>query len=180
MTWFSMYDSFQTLVQYTCERGRFIPRPRPAFCHLQYRKVVRAWYLSSREHDVIGKWQKSAELTSYILPDYTLNAWCVRQSPPLPRYKLPGTFADQGPVCPHTLKPFLPSFLSWRQSHGKRYQALTCSTVKQERAWYLFPCDWRQDRKDGRKGTHALPYWKWGKPGQGFGTRVWERRVWWT
>ena len=32
-----------------------VPRPRPAFCHLQYGKVWRAWYLFSREHDIIGK-----------------------------------------------------------------------------------------------------------------------------
>ena len=32
-------------------------RPRPAFRRLQYGKAGRAWYLFSREHDVIGKLQ---------------------------------------------------------------------------------------------------------------------------
>ena len=31
------------------------PGPRPAFCHLQYGKAGRAWYVSSREHDLIDK-----------------------------------------------------------------------------------------------------------------------------
>ena len=35
-----------------------IPRPHPAFYCLQYGKVGRAWYLFSREHDAIDKWQK--------------------------------------------------------------------------------------------------------------------------
>ena len=29
---------------------------RPAFCRLHYGKAGRAWYISSREHDVIDKW----------------------------------------------------------------------------------------------------------------------------
>ena len=33
------------------------PVPRPDFCCLQYDKAGRAWYISSREHDVIDKWQ---------------------------------------------------------------------------------------------------------------------------
>jgi len=32
-----------------------IPEPHPAFYHLQYGKVGRAWYLFSCEHDVIRK-----------------------------------------------------------------------------------------------------------------------------
>ena len=64
-----------------------VPRPRPAFRHLQYGKVGRAWYLFSREHDVhvISKLRKIAELTgcvSRISTDHALNAQCVRQSPP--------------------------------------------------------------------------------------------------
>ena len=34
-------------------------------------------------------------------------------------------FAVLGPVHPRTIKPFLPSFLSWRHSREKRYQALS-------------------------------------------------------
>jgi len=30
----------------------FIPRPRPAFHHLQYWKAGRTWYLLSREDDI--------------------------------------------------------------------------------------------------------------------------------
>ena len=33
------------------------PVPRPAFHRLKYGKAGRAWYISSREHDVIEKWQ---------------------------------------------------------------------------------------------------------------------------
>ena len=74
-------------ISHTKLAPRLVPRPRPAFCHLQYGKLVRAWYLFSREHDVIGKWWKCVELTSCVLcistdHDYTLNAWCVQQSPP--------------------------------------------------------------------------------------------------
>ena len=41
----------------TCIWGSLVPRPRPAFRRLQYGKAGRAWYLFSREHDVIGKWR---------------------------------------------------------------------------------------------------------------------------
>ena len=37
-----------------------VPRPCPAFRRLQYEKAGRAWYLFSREHDIIGKLQKIA------------------------------------------------------------------------------------------------------------------------
>ena len=47
--------------------------------------------------------------------------------------KLPATliapFAVLGTVLPCTIKPFLPSFLSWRHSCEKRYQALSCFSV---------------------------------------------------
>ena len=66
-----------TPIQYTCEGGSFVPRPRPAFCRLQYRKAMGAWYLFSPEHDAIGKWRKFAELTGYVLPVFTrLPAQC--------------------------------------------------------------------------------------------------------
>ena len=35
---------------------------------------------------------------------------------------------------------------------GPAQLSVACSTVKQERAWYLFSREWRQDRKGGRKG----------------------------
>ena len=38
-----------------------VPRPCPAFHRLQYGKVGRAWYVSSREHYVIDKWPNSSE-----------------------------------------------------------------------------------------------------------------------
>ena len=46
--------------------------------------------------------------------------------------KLPATwalFAALGPVHPCTIKPFLSSFLSWRHSREKRYQALARFSV---------------------------------------------------
>ena len=46
--------------------------------------------------------------------------------------KLPGTLALYtvlGLVRPCTIKPFLPSFLSWHHPHEKRYQALSRFTV---------------------------------------------------
>ena len=33
------------------------------------------------------------------------------------------------------------------------FPSLRFRTVKQERAWYFFSREWRQDRKDGRKGS---------------------------
>ena len=39
-----------------CGEASLVPRPRPAFCCLQYGKAGRAWYLFSHEHDVLGKW----------------------------------------------------------------------------------------------------------------------------
>ena len=44
-----------------------IPRPHPAFRCLQYSKVGRGWYLFSREHDAIRKWQKFDELIGCVL-----------------------------------------------------------------------------------------------------------------
>ena len=61
-----------------------IPRPCPAFRRLQYGKAGRAWYLFSREHDLISKLRKFAKQAAFriFLIDYVLNAQCVRQSPP--------------------------------------------------------------------------------------------------
>ena len=71
-------------------QGSLVPRPHPAFRHLQYGKVGRAWYLFSREHDVIGKWQKFSEQTgcvSCIVQLSTHSALGVYDNrPPLARY----------------------------------------------------------------------------------------------
>ena len=67
-----------------------VPRPRPAFRCLQYGKAWRAWYLFSREHDVIGKWQKFSEQTgcvSRIVQLTTRSTLSVYDNhPPLARY----------------------------------------------------------------------------------------------
>ena len=67
-----------------------VSRPRPAFHCLQYGKAWRAWYLFSREHDVIGKWEKFSEQTgcishiSQLTTRSTLGIYDNR--PPLARY----------------------------------------------------------------------------------------------
>ena len=43
-----------------------VPSPHQAFRRFQYGKVGRAWYLFSREHDVIRKWQKFAKQTGCV------------------------------------------------------------------------------------------------------------------
>ena len=56
--------------------------------------------------------------------------------------KLPATlalFAVLGLVHPHTIKPFLPSFLSWRPSREKRYQALSCFSVPEATKSWVGP-----------------------------------------
>ena len=67
-----------------CLQASLVPRPRPAFRRLQYGKAGRAWYLFSREHDIIGKLQKFAEQAVFrvFAIDYALNAQCVRQLSP--------------------------------------------------------------------------------------------------
>ena len=103
-----------------------VPRPRPAFRHLQYVKTGRAWYLFSREHDVISKLQKFAELTGCI--SRICNQLRIQRSvckTIASRYpdmcgKLPCTlalFTVLGPACPRTIKPFLPPFL-WKAGRG--------------------------------------------------------------
>ena len=112
-----------------------VPRPRPAFCRLQYGKAWRAWYLFSREHDVIGKWRKFPEQTgcvsSIVQPTTHSTLDVYDNRPPLARYLCAtlARFAVLGPLHPRTIKPFLPSFLSRRHSREKRYQALSRFTV---------------------------------------------------
>ena len=67
-----------------------VPRPRPAFRCLQYGKAGRAWYLFSREHDVIGKWRKFSEQTGCVLRIVQLTTHSMLgvydNRPPLARY----------------------------------------------------------------------------------------------
>ena len=86
-----------------------VPRPRPAFRCLQYRKVWRAWYLFSREHDVIGKWQKFSEQTgcisSIVQPTTRSTLGVYDNRPPLARYVryvtcYVGSFCCSGPSAP--------------------------------------------------------------------------------
>ena len=71
-------------------QGSLVPRSRPAFRRLQCRKAWRAWYLFSREHDVIGKWRKVSEQTgcvsriSQLTTRSTLGVYDNR--PPIARY----------------------------------------------------------------------------------------------
>ena len=44
-----------------------IPRLHPAFHRLQYGKAGRAWYLFSRERDVIGKWDQNEQAAFHVL-----------------------------------------------------------------------------------------------------------------
>jgi len=46
-----IYHSYFNYCKGTHTIHSLIPRPRPAFHHLQYRKAGRAWYLFSRKHD---------------------------------------------------------------------------------------------------------------------------------
>ena len=54
------------------------PTPWPAFRRLQYGKVGTAWYIFSREHDVIEKWQnfQNEDAMVCVLFSY-LHVWYV-------------------------------------------------------------------------------------------------------
>ena len=99
----------------------FIPslvlRPCLAFHHLQCGKAWRACYLFSCEHDVIGKFLEQAGCVLRIVQlttRSTLSAYDNR--PPLDAcgklLAMLALFAVLDPMHPHTIKPFLPSFLS--------------------------------------------------------------------
>ena len=51
------------------------PVPRPAFRRLQYGKAGRAWYISSREHDVINFQNEDA---TFIQPTHAKSTSIVR------------------------------------------------------------------------------------------------------
>ena len=78
------------LVMFLFPDCSLVPRPRPAFRRLQYGKAWRAWYLFSREHDVIGKWRKFSEQTGCILsivqPTTHSTLGVYDNRPPLARY----------------------------------------------------------------------------------------------
>ena len=96
-----------------------VPRPRPAFHALQFGKAGRAWYLFSRKHESGENLQNSC--VSRIVQPTTHSVLGVYGSHHL-LDKLTGTlglFAVLGPVRPHTIRPFLPSFLSLRHSREK-------------------------------------------------------------
>ena len=71
----------------------------------------------SHEHDIINgeNFQNIQLRFAYCSTNYTLNARCIRQLSTDMCGKLPSMlalFAVLGPVHPHTIKPFLPFFLS--------------------------------------------------------------------
>ena len=142
-----------------------VPRPRPAFCPLQYGKAERAWYLFSREHEVIGKLWKFAELTGCILrifnrlhtqrsvcrtitsccvfsTDYTLDAQCVGQLPPASQihvvsYLVPWLFSLFWAQCAHAQSnPFYHPFYPDVTHVRKDTRPSPCFTVlKAKESW---------------------------------------------
>ena len=101
-----------------------IPRPCPAFRRLQYGRAGRAWYLFSREHDVISKWRKFAKLTGCVSCIFNrlhaqrsmCKAQCVRQSAPAScvcgvSYLVSSLFSLFWAQCTHAqLNPFYHPF----------------------------------------------------------------------
>ena len=106
------------------------PVPRPAFRCLQYGKTGRAWYISSREHDVIEKWQnfQNEDATFCVLFNHastrsTLGEYDSR--PPLARYVWYVTSYLRSSCCSeiHVRPRFLPVFLPLPLT------SLTCGNV---------------------------------------------------
>ena len=94
-----------------------VPRPRQAFCPFRNRNAGRVWYLS-RNHDVIGKWRFFfLEWTGYV-SHIQPTTRSMHELPPASKIcvvsHLAFFFTVLSPVCPRTIKPFLPLFLSWR------------------------------------------------------------------
>ena len=129
-----------------------VPRSRPAFRRLQYGKVGGAWYLFSREHDVISKLRKFAELTgcvSHIFNRLCAQCWVCKTI----------ASASQIRVVSY-LVPWLFS-LFWAQ----------CAHAQSNPFYHPFYPDVTHVRKDTRPSP-ALPYWKRRKAGRGLGTRL--------
>ena len=82
-----------------------LPRSQaPPSFSLQYGKVGRAWYLFSREHDVIDKWPKKkgreSEVSCIIAQPTTSSTLGVHNSrPSLVRYKLQVTWYLSSSCC---------------------------------------------------------------------------------
>ena len=123
----------------------------PAFRRLQYEKAGRAWYLFSREHDIISKLQKFAEQAVFRVfsTDYALNAQCVRQSPPTSQIRVVSY-----------LVPWLFS-LFWAQS----------AHAQSNPFYHPFYPDITHVIKVTRPSP-AFPYCKRRKAGRGLGTRL--------
>ena len=73
------------------------PTPCPAFCRLQYGKAGRAWYIFSREHDVIEKWQN---FVIQLSTRSTLGEY--NNCPPLARYVWYVTWYLRSSCCSET------------------------------------------------------------------------------
>ena len=105
MTWQSMC---------VCSLASF-PVPRPAFRRLQYGKAGRAWYIFSREHDVIEKWQnfQNEDVLRVIQPSTRSTLGEYDSRPPLARYVWYVTWYLRSSCCSEThVRPrFLPVFL---------------------------------------------------------------------
>ena len=82
-----------------------LPRSQaPPSFSLQYGKVGRAWYLFSREHDVIDKWpkKKDEKVKFHVLSLNQLRVQrlvCITVAPSLVRYKLQVTWYPSSSCC---------------------------------------------------------------------------------
>ena len=77
--------------------------PRPAFSHLQCGKAGRAWYISSREHDVVNKFSEQGRYVLRIIQPSahsTLSEYDSR--PPLTRYVWYVTWYLRSSCCSET------------------------------------------------------------------------------
>ena len=94
------------------------PVPRPAFRRLQYGKAGRAWYIFSREYDVIEKWQnfQNEDATFCMLFNHlhVQRSVSTTVAPPLARYVwyftsyLRSSCCSETHVRPRLLPVFLP------------------------------------------------------------------------
>ena len=89
------------------------PVPCLAFHRLQYGKAGRAWYIFSREHDVIEKWQNFQNVLRVIQPSTRSTLGEYDSRPPLARYVWYVTWYLRSSCCSetHVHPRFLPVFL---------------------------------------------------------------------
>ena len=75
----------KSCIFYTEQRAStLVPRPHPAFHRLYYRNAGRAWYLLSREHDILSKWQNFSEwavCVSHVVQPATHSTLGIYESP---------------------------------------------------------------------------------------------------